>query len=403
VSGVYLKFGVAPLSRWGAALRLLALASLCVYLLLPAEKHPFTRSLTLRDGSVVEGQITSQPLGFAIRLPSGEIRFVAAEEVQEGPADLAEISFPRWILVGGMLPGFVYLPYLFFVLVYGVCGFLASILNGIHGQLLGRSQLELERFTGQCIQYRLKVAMWALGLANARPHLDVSARESRVFPLLFGYRSEAAGPGHFFLLATGLSRLFLLPWYLLSLLLWILAVALLPFLWLVIIVRSEVPDAILALLERLFTFSAALQAAGSGLTSGLPSLAKVLREPIAGDLPEGFVSSTGPAQLEQNLVVLHSLLLFSGGLYAYFWLARVARIMGYDVFSVVVSALMMPLLVGMYFLRFYRRAEKLVRQESGSVPEIICLLPLVNLLVAPGMIQLILNEYERARKQQREA
>ncbi|MBE7437778.1 MAG: hypothetical protein HS115_04915 [Spirochaetales bacterium] len=403
MSSVYVKFGVAPLSRWGAALRLLVFFSFSIYLLIPAQKQPFTRSIQLQDGSIVEGQITSQPLGFAVRLASGEIRFVATEEVKEGPVDLEGFSFPRWIPVLAMLPALLFLPYFFFALVYGLSAFLSSLLNGIHGQLMGRSQADIDRFLGQCIYFRLKVCMSLLGLTDARPHLDVSSREASAYPLLFGYRSGSVGPLHFFLLTTGLSRLFLLPWYILSGMLWLLTAVLSPVLWLLILLRAEVPETLLSAIERLFAFSAALQATGSGLISGPPSVYRILRESVAEDLPEGYVSTFGPLQLEQNLVVLHTLLLLSGGLYAYFWLARIARIMGYDVFSVVTSAIMMPPLVGMYFLRFYRRAEKLVRQESGSVPEVICLLPLLNLLVAPGMIQLILNEYERARKQQREA
>lgn len=99
---------------------------------------------------------------------------------------------------------------------------------------------------------------------------------------------------------------------------------------------------------------------------------------------------------EENLIVLLVLMVATGGLYAFVWIARVSREFGDDcVTNVILSIMSGGAWLLFLYLRYMDKAERMNGREMQWYYALLIFFSLG--LAAPAMIQFNLNEYEGSR------
>ncbi len=99
---------------------------------------------------------------------------------------------------------------------------------------------------------------------------------------------------------------------------------------------------------------------------------------------------------EENLIVLLVLMVSTGGLYAFVWIARVSREFGDDsVTNVILSLMSGGAWLLFLYLRYMDKAERLNGREMQWYYALLIFFSFG--MAAPAMIQFNLNEYETNR------
>ncbi len=400
------------LERAGGLLRLLGLVALLALWLQPAPRWKTERRLILMDGREVTGLVEEKPYGYNVKSGSDEIQYLKKEEVLV-VAGIREFRVPFWILIACAFYLWLFLPAIFFAVAYALAAFAAAWLNALHALATGRTHDELTRFLIKQLAYEAKVQVAVVGLVDPLPHIDVYGREVSSFPLAFLVRPVQVVPR---LVAFGrvtlvLPALVLIPYLVLFALHQIVFLTLIPVHWVLVGITGRGNAFVTGLMEIALRFQFRLRLFLYGLSGRLPP---VLGTPgpekalncdfSAADeqffpTPRGYFGTGSARSLEMNLPVLGLLLVCSGGLYCFLWLARVAKAAGHDAFSVVVVSIFLPLLpLSIIFVRYYRRFEKALKNEPAPVLEVLAAVPLLNVFFGTILVQFVLNEYERARR-----
>lgn len=405
----------------------------------------------------LSGQEGFVPASALSPVKTGAVLNVSAEDVialrDETKFNLAAAAaWPFRILVLFNVYLLLYLPGIFFSLVYLISAAFVYPLSLLHALVLQRNNEELDHFFRRLIGNQFKFGVSLAGWTNAIPHVDLFGQEKTQFPAqasmavpenmdrgavlmrvllpyallaglwyagrgldsfgFFEWTASLQFPAFFVYVKKILSTLVLLfivysfhfggPHFLRA----YPHILLLAFMALGHMIASVVQWAAAAAtgsaLEPLSKFQlhywkckASVQAACFGLTSELPSIKELIS---GGEEVEGAAASQ--PRLSMNLLVLSILLAASGGIYGLFWLARVSRLMSDDSFTIVVTAVAGGLLpLSFIFSRYYRRAEMLTKMNPGVLMEILMILPGINLVLGPFVIQYLLNHYERMKAQ----
>lgn len=347
------------------------------------------------------------------------------------------------LYVPGLLLGFVYL----------VVAALVYPLGLLHALVLQKNHDEFDFFFRRLIHNQFKLGVACAGWTGAVPHVDLFAQERKAFPAQF---AAPAGEGMsrnevllrlvlpfaavlvLLFLYQGLSAFGVIDWFsmmqlprfllflkmiggfLLLLFLGyslhfggphfvrayphILVLALMvPAVMVVSVVQWAFTAATgrdLGILSRFqlhyWRCKTSVQAASFGIVSSPPPILTLFR---GGSEEEG--SPPAAAKISMNLIVLLLFIVMSGGLYGFFWLARIARLMSDDPFTIVlVTAAGGTLPLSFLLARYYRRAEILTKVNPSIVMEILVMLPGANLILGPFVVQYLLNQYEKTKAAQ---
>lgn len=394
-----------------AALRILGLICILALQFQPAPEVLTEKRFLLADGSeVVVGAIEQKPYGYNVKTADGEQKYFKKEEVI-AVEDMTGFRLPRWLLLGAFY-FFFFFPAAFMSLAYNLAAGPVYLLNSLHAFITGRSHDDLNRFLIKQIAFDAKFQAMVAGLTDRFVHIDLYGREAEPFPLVFQARAETRVDRLIALLRLTLlvPLVVLLPYIVLCVAYSIAFVLLALAHWGIVLGTGRANEAVFTLMESILRYQGRLRIFALGLGNRPPPFwgSAVSENEIEFDFTGGeeqapeddeFYGTGSPRSLDLNLIVYTLLLVCSAGVYSYLWLARVTKVMGHDPFTVIGMCLLLPLLpLSIIFVRYYRRAEKLLKNEPSLILEFLSALPVVNLLVAPLLIQLVLNEYERARR-----
>ncbi len=328
------------------------------------------------------------------------------------------LLFPDvWILKILLLTGVVflfYIPSILLSIVYNVAGGIVYLLNTVICFITGRKNEEFDRYLINLINYNMKVSLGLSGMIDQYPHIDIYGREKDAMPFVVMVRSENSVSRLWSLLRiTGMVFIIMIPWTVLLILSNIVFGFLSLAHWGILAATGGANEPIFRLMEKILRFQVRVSAFALGLTNQLPPFhgGELTEEEIRFDFsdredsstfaqtPDDFYNVQQSSGLEMNLVVYTLLLILSMGLYSFLWLIRISKKMGHDPFSIVAMSLIIPLLpLSVVFSRYYRKAEKIIKNEPSPFLEILVIIPVVNLIFGPLIIQLILNEYDRAKR-----
>lgn len=317
------------------------------------------------------------------------------------------------------------LPALFLFSFYRLAGWIIMILNWLHALVLERQNVELLNYLARADLLWTKMLYALSGLADYTPHIDIYASERNRPPFRLHYDAPPASPRWHTLLRIGLPVLAVYAaWKLGDLLsLWISdstamlivggLLGLIPALsmvsWLfcnlAIWVYSAITGKTLRFaadwIFRLARLGLTLSALWSGLSAAPAALKNGLASPAreaAGEAEEDGIDPQAATRIDLSLVALWILLPITGGLYFFCWLARTAKLMGDDVYAILLTAGMgfsLPLCY--YMPRYYRRSEMLTKSPPSWIAELLMTVPGLNLLLGPIVIQYNVNYYARLR------
>ncbi len=394
--------------------------------------------------------------GFTELKAGSQLNLYAADTLSVGPETQINIAaalaapFRFFLLFNVYLV--LYLPGLFFSIVYLAAALVVYPLNLLHAFVLQRNNDELDQFFRRFIQNQFKLSTALAGWTSAVPHVDLYGSEKTTFAnqihvpasegmdrtqvmirlllpyaviaglwfILKGLRlygiadwwDSVSFPAFFYHMKMVFAAI-VAYWLLYSMhfggphyvrafphiailgLIAIAAGAAAVVQWGSAAFRGDDIEPLSRLQLHYWRSKASVQAACFGLTSDLPRV----QELFSGG-EESETTAPVPGRVSMNLAVLVILLAASGGLYGLFWLARVARLMSDDAFTIICVAVAGGLLPLSFVLsRYYRRAEALTKMNPSWIIEILLMIPFVNLALGPFVIQYLLNHYERLKAQ----
>ena len=327
------------------------------------------------------------------------------------PAALMSLGNLVWIY---LLPSLVMLSF------YTVAFSVLSLVNFVHIIILQRNNDELVYFLAKFMNMRTRFALSVLGLTHKVPHVDIYGSDTGNELIDLRFRTEMAIPVRLVLLRIGL-----LCGAALLIILLALAVRHVPYakivvgvaggviggavgltilvIWIHNAITGRYIEVLVDLHLRLFRVGLVAGAYFGFVTNEIREFQScfrsVLAEQAPPNLPESdWVNANDPRRLDINLIALVVLITSTFGLYLFVWLARIAKVMGDDAFTVIAVALLGLLLpLSVVLSRYYRRLEKKTGNEPSWILELLMVLPIVNLLVATFTIQYILNLTKKPR------
>lgn len=346
-----------------------------------------------------------------------------------GWGTLADLIFYPGALLGAANVVWVYaLPALCMSALYSVTAFFLYVLNMLHVLVLQRNNEELVYYQTRYMYMRVRLFLYALGISDRVPHVDLYARNGGVRGFELQFRAATEIPVIRVLIrliilivlalcAFAVLRIFewaiefhtitavlagivggfaglLIAVYLLSIV----------FIWIYNAFSGQYPTWLVDFHLRLMRLRLTIESYFN-LTINRPeefrgALRSVLdEEPPADRGQNDWINPADPRRVDINLVALMLLVFTTGGLYLLIWLARTAGIMGDDPFTIMMVCILGGLLpLSIMFARYYRRLEKKAGQEPGVLLELIMILPFVNLICGPFLIQYFFNLTRRSAR-----
>ncbi len=408
------------------------------------------RTLDGVDGYALETPLLEMKAGTGIRVRGADAAGLRPEMKANIPAILA---WPFRFLIILNLYLVLYLPGLLLGFVYLLAAAAVYPLGLVHALVLQKNHEEFDFFFRRFVQNQFKLGISFAGWTGAVPHIDLFSQEKKAFPAAF---AAPAGGGMsredvllrlvlpfaaalaLTLLYQGLVAFGVVDWF--SMMQWprffqmmkligslclglflfyslhfggphfvrafphIFVLAwMFPAMVVVTVVQwafTAVTGRDLGILSRFqlhyWRCKISVQAASFGIVSAPPPILTLFR---GGTEQEG----TPPAapRISMNLIVLLLLIVLSAGIYGLFWLARVARLMADDPFTMVLVTIAggsIPL--SFLLARYYRRAEILTKVNPSIVMEILVMIPGTNLILGPFVVQYLLNQYEKTKSAQ---
>lgn len=328
------------------------------------------------------------------------------------------------------------LPFLMMIVYSGVL-YTTAALNFIFGLITQRNNSELLQFMIRVEYFRWKTLASISGCIDQIPHIDLYAVEKEKIPIgFFVNPNQELTRGSIFIrlaiiplwmfltgLFTGFLELFLstataiklggyfllLPLYPLAVLIGLYILLQLMSWFLAAITRRPA----IVFLKPMFSIQAFFTAL-TGLALGWTNDLNVLRDAFSSPVEISEYDSTQAQRynesgnwynpsigigLETNLLVLLLLVSFGFPLYHFCWLARTMKIMGDDSFThLLLFGLTGSILGSFLFPNYYQRTSRLQKRDSSLGMEILLMVPVINLVFAPFVIQYGLNHYEKARR-----
>lgn len=388
--------------------------------------------LTLSDGSQVKGviqeySVLGKVFGYQIRqLESTEVPkllkgfangvyLVSSADVKSvepvysfNVKGLLLLPF-RLLLIFNMVWIF-HLPALLFWFIYEIAGLWATILNWIYALSTQKNHPELSRFLVRVLLYRFK---FLISLNTEQlPNIDIHNRERTKLPVQL--TATIAPELAWFqimirLIVTGVFFAIYVKWSIVAgvltgpIMLYvafsILGLLLLPFAlflpgqilsWIFLSLNKSVPNWLIEIMYRPFKFLSCLQYWWQGLSSDT----KIIKTSFSSVLSSGNGSfdAAQSEKIEMNLLVLFLLSIVSVGLYTLVWLSRTAKLMSDDAFTILVVTVLAGFLpLSFIMVRYYRRSEVMMKTPPSLLFEFLMLLPGLNLILGPFLIQHGLN------------
>lgn len=357
--------------------------------------------------------------------------YIHAEDVQHAGPEVRYTAkglatLPLRILLVFNVVWVLHLPALILFLSYQLAGVFLTALNLLHALVLERNHREFQQFVARVIYFRLKILVSLMGSGGPIPHVDIHARERERMTLRFGPPIEDAmpraqaisrllayagiiallvmGPG---LLASlgGIPRIVALVitgvvGFLLLLPAIVYAIVQLA-IWATEGTIARVPVVLLQVQGRLLRLALTIELFALGFITSPLAFKQAFASPVvnrAGEVAKDRFDPGPGSKVEMNLVVLILCIGLSFGLYSLCWLARTAKTMGDEPFTILlVSVFGAGLPLSFLFSRYYRRTELLQRSNASILVELLVMVPGVNLLLGAFVVQYGLNALARAQ------
>jgi hypothetical protein len=331
------------------------------------------------------------------------------------------VSIPAYLLCLGNLVWIYLMPSILMGFLYSICAIVVWYINLVHIIILQRNSLELSYFLARFYYLRTKLGIAFLGFTEKIPHVDVFSSDKLNEQVSLEFRTETYLPARWLILRLGALAALAATAYLLMLGVrnysWFkYAIAAIPGLFLLLYIISMLVNwsynaitgrfitVLVDLHLRIIRLNVTVAAWFSFLINDHTEFKTCLRSVLmegdeAGRQEQGWINPGDEQEHNINLIVLLTLILITCGVYLFIWLARTAKVMGDDPFTVVSVAILgftVPLSV--FFSRYYRRLEHKSRNEPSWILELFLVIPFLNLLLAPFTIQYLLNLFKRRKE-----
>lgn len=320
----------------------------------------------------------------------------------------------------GNLAWIYLLPSLVMLVLYTPAFAVVSVVNLLHILILQRNNDELVYFQAKYMNMRARIALSIYGLTPRVPHVDLygSSLGSNLIELRFKTESEiqvrwvllrlailAALGVLFFLISLAVAHI---PYArmvlggIVGVVAGVIALSI-PVIWIHNAITGSYITLLVDLHLRLMRVGLVVGAYFSFVTNDINEFKTCFRSVIDEELPPSlpepkWLNPNDSRRLDINLIALVVLIVATSGLYLLIWLARIAKVMGDDPFTIIAVALLGGLLpLSVIFSRYYRRLEKKTGNDPSWILELLMVVPLLNLLVATFTIQYILNLTRKAR------
>ncbi|HBS06580.1 MAG TPA: hypothetical protein DEA96_16545 [Leptospiraceae bacterium] len=322
------------------------------------------------------------------------------------------LSYPGMLLSLANLVWIYLLPSLFMLVLYSMSFSILAVVNFLHILILQRNNDELVYFMTKFLNMRTRVGLSILGLTNRVPHVDVYSSDpgtgfglrfkvSREMPvrwILLRLAVLVAAGIVFFLVALGVRHI---PYFgivlgaLAGLVVGALGIILL-IIWLHNAITGKYLFTLVDLHLRLMRLDLTITSYFCFVTNELSEFKHCFRSVLEERVPENaggtWMNANDSRRLDINLIALVVLIGSTQGLYLFIWLARTARVMGDDPFTIISVSILGSLLpLSVIFSRYYRRLEKKTGNDPSWILELLMIIPLINLVVGTFTIQYILN------------
>ncbi|MEQ8349938.1 MAG: hypothetical protein RH862_00540 [Leptospiraceae bacterium] len=334
-------------------------------------------------------------------------------EAQDLSVVAAILRYPGLLLSLANLVWIYLLPSLFMLILYSFSYSILALLNLVHILILQKNNEELVYFMIKFLNMRTRIGLSILGLTPNVPHVDLYSSDAGTG--LMGLRFKVAEdiPVRWILL-----RLAILVTLGIVFLLFALAIRHIPYfgivlgvlgglillglglILLIIWIHNAITgkyiftlvDLHLRLMRLNLTITSYFTFVTNEVSEFKHCFRSVLEESAPGNSQGSWVNANEARRLDINLIALVVLIGSTQGLYLFIWLARTAKLMGDDPFTIIsVTFLGIFLPLSVIFSRYYRRLEKKTGNDPSWVLELLMVIPFINLIVGTFTIQYILN------------
>ena len=333
-------------------------------------------------------------------------------EAQDLEIVAAILNYPGMLLSLANLVWIYLLPSLFMLILYSMSFSVLCLVNFLHILILQRNNDELVYFMTKFLNMRTRVGLFILGLTNRVPHVDLyssdpgtgfglrfkTSREMPVQWILLRLAILVGAGVLFFLLSLAIKHI---PYsgivlaVLAGIVVGALAIILLV-IWLHNAITGKYLFSLLDLHLRIMRLDLTITSYFSFVTNEISEFKGCFRSVLEESVPDNaggtWINANDSRRLDINLIALVVLIGSTQGLYLFIWLARTAKVMGDDPFTIISVTILGSLLpLSVIFSRYYRRLEKKTGNDPSWILELLMIIPLLNLVVGTFTIQYILN------------
>ena len=333
-------------------------------------------------------------------------------EAQDLEIVAAILNYPGMLLSLANLVWIYLLPSLFMLILYSMSFSVLCLVNFLHILILQRNNDELVYFMTKFLNMRTRVGLFILGLTNRVPHVDLyssdpgtgfglrfkNSREMPVQWILLRLAILVGAGVLFFLLSLAIKHI---PYsgivlaVLAGIVVGALAIILLV-IWLHNAITGKYLFSLVDLHLRIMRLDLTITSYFSFVTNEISEFKGCFRSVLEESVPDNaggtWINANDSRRLDINLIALVVLIGSTQGLYLFIWLARTAKVMGDDPFTIISVTILGSLLpLSVIFSRYYRRLEKKTGNDPSWILELLMIIPLLNLVVGTFTIQYILN------------
>ncbi len=333
-------------------------------------------------------------------------------EAQDLEIVAAILNYPGMLLSLANLVWIYLLPSLFMLILYSMSFSVLCLVNFLHILILQRNNDELVYFMTKFLNMRTRVGLFILGLTNRVPHVDLyssdpgtgfglrfkTSREMPVQWILLRLAILVGAGVLFFLLSLAIKHI---PYsgivlaVLAGIVVGALAIILLV-IWLHNAITGKYLFSLVDLHLRIMRLDLTITSYFSFVTNEISEFKGCFRSVLEESVPDNaggtWINANDSRRLDINLIALVVLIGSTQGLYLFIWLARTAKVMGDDPFTIISVTILGSLLpLSVIFSRYYRRLEKKTGNDPSWILELLMIIPLLNLVVGTFTIQYILN------------
>lgn len=411
------------------------------YIAISARTIEYNQDGSIADTDGIDGYVAAYQIGVQKSVQNGELL------IQKGDLDISSIYNYNYLNIAFTpfkalaIFGLIWILYIFVLImapIYRLVAQIITLLNFIFAFITEKSNEDLARYLIRAEYFQWKILVSISGLSKQIPHIDIYATEKEKLPLQFasGFQANLSrnsimvrlivlgayaflinfvnmlaltklgGIGYGFAMAA-----VLLP--IIIIILFHIAYAVLQIIaWIAAGITGKPLASFIHFMFKIQKFLTTLNFLAMGLTDNPRLLLEAWSSRIVTEDEDDsddtetqydiieYDPST-EAGVEINLLVLYLLVLCSGSIYTFCWMARVMKFMSDDSFTLLLLLLLSATIFSIYLIpEYYRRTEARRKQNGRPLIEFILMIPILNLFIGPFVIQYLLNRFEMLKRRQ---